>query len=94
MTLGDGLKILLISHEFTEDCSNWFKTSVQISRELQDLGLPKIISPQDNNHLVQLPSPLEVREALCTIDSNKTPSLDEFGTGFFQNYWNIFLKMI
>jgi len=34
----------------------------------------------------------EVKNALFSIDSNKTPGPDGFGAGFFKNYWNIVTK--
>ena len=47
----------------------------------------------DNQTLIKPPTLKEIRTALFSIDSNKTPGPDGFGAGFFKTYWHI-LKVI
>ena len=51
-----------------------------------------MISDLDNNELIKLPNLEEVKTALFSIDSNKIPGSDDFGAGFFKNYWKIIKK--
>jgi len=43
----------------------------------------------DNQTLIKLPTLEEVRTALFSMESNKTPRCDGFGAGFFKTYWSI-----
>jgi len=43
----------------------------------------------DNLDLIRLPDLHEIKQALFSIDSIKTPGPNGFGAGFFKQYWNI-----
>ena len=60
-----------------------------ITRVLPDLGLQTRVSDLDKKELIKLPSLEEVKNALFSIDSNKTPGSDGFGAGFFKTYWHL-----
>ena len=79
----------MIVDQFVTDYSNRFKSAHNTSRVLPELGLPKLLSKLDNQELIKLPNLEEVKIALFSIDSKKTPGPDGFGVGFFKNYWHI-----
>jgi len=53
---------------------------------LPNLGLSKLILDLDNNELIKLPNLEEIKNALFSIDSNKTLGPNAFGAGLFKNY--------
>ena len=94
MKLGDDCGIWIEDHKmimykFISDYIQRFKSTHNKVRVLPNLGLSKLISDLDNNELIKLPNLEEVKTALFSIDSNKTPGSDGFGAGFFKNYWKI-----
>ena len=56
------------------------------------MGLPEIIIDENNSNLTKPPTLEEVKDALFSIDSIKTPGPDGFGAGFFKNYWHVIKK--
>ena len=66
-----------------------FKSSYQGARPLPYLGLAKLVTDDDNRSLIRMPTLDEIKQALFSIDANKTPGPDGFSAGFFQTYWNI-----
>jgi len=44
------------------------------------------VSQYDNQLLIRIPDTNEIKDALFSIDANKTPGPDGFGAGFFQFY--------
>ena len=81
-----------IANKFVEDFSKRLKSSHTGQRTLTHLGLPRLITDLENRELIRLPTLEEVKIALFSIDSNKTPGPDGFGAGFFKTYWNIIKK--
>ena len=92
MKLGDDCGIWIDDHKmiaekFISDYAQRFKSMHNNVRVLPNLGLSKVISDLDNNELIKFLNLEEVKNALFSIDSNKTPGSDGFGVGFFKNYW-------
>jgi len=54
---------------------------------LAGVNIPTCISQADNLMLIKIPSISEIKDALFSIEANKTPGPDGFGAGFFQHYW-------
>ena len=48
-----------------------------------------MITDSDNIQLLKLPDFHEIKDALFSIESNKTPGSDGFGAGFFRQYWSL-----
>ena len=69
------------------DFSQRFTPGVSTRRVIPHLGLPKVISAQENQDLIKPPTLMEFRNALFSIDSNRTPGPDVFGADFFKTYW-------
>jgi len=63
----------MIAEKFISDYKQRFKSTHHNARVLPNLGLLKLISDLDNNELIKLPNLEEVKTALFSIDSNKTP---------------------
>ena len=47
-----------------------------------------MISEEENNTLISVPSTQEIREALFSIHADKAPGPDGFSAGFFQTHWS------
>ena len=82
----------LIVDKFIADYTQRFTLGKSTRRIIPDLGIPKLISDIDNNNLIKLPNLEEVRIAVFSVDSNKTPGPDGFGASFFKNYCHIIKK--
>ena len=72
---------------FVNDFKLRFKSSLGPSSMMVDL--PKIVSLDDNMNLMKPVENHEIKEAVFQIDKFKAPSLNRFGTAFFQDYWHI-----
>ena len=81
-----------IADKFTADFSKRFKSSHNDQCTLAHLGLPSLILDLETRELIRLSNLEEVKTALFSIDSNKTPGPDGFGAAFFKTYWNIIKK--
>ena len=81
----------LIVDKFITDFNQRY-LSTHRNLRLPDLGLSKLITDSDNDELIKPPNIEDIRAALFSIDSFKTPGLDGFGAGFFKNYWHIIKK--
>ena len=68
-------------------------TIIQLSKSLLHLIRQKIattIRPtQHRLKFIRLPDLEEIKQALFSVDSNKTLTPDGFGVGFFKRHWNI-----
>jgi len=71
-----------IADKLTTDFSKRFKSSHNDQRTLAHLGLPSLILDIENRELIRLPNLEEVKNALFSIESNKTPRPDRFREGF------------
>lgn len=69
-----------------------FKSAHSSQRTLPNVGVTNLISDHKNSELIRLPNLEEVKQVVFSIDSNKTPGSDGFGSGFFKNYWHIIKK--
>jgi len=76
-----------IAGKFISNYKQQFKAVHNSSRNLAGMNIPTCISHSDNQTLIKIPNISEIKEALFSIDVNKTPRLDGFGVGFFQHYW-------
>lgn len=50
-------------------------------------ALKPMIKEADNNKLIEIPSPQEIREAMFSIHADKAPGPDGFSASFFQAHW-------
>ena len=82
----------LIVDKFILDYTQWFRSGKSTRKIVPNLG-PKLISDIDNNDFIKLPNLEKVRIALFSMNSNKTPGFDDFGAGFFKNYWHIIKRI-
>lgn len=51
-------------------------------------ALQPIISREDNDSLVAIPSALEIKEAVFAINGNNAPWPDGFNASFYHTHWN------
>lgn len=79
----------VIRNKFVLDYIECFKSIHRMPRTFPDLGIPTLVSQQENEHLTQLPIAAEIKKAVFDINSNKTPGPDGFNAGFFQHYWDL-----
>jgi len=78
-----------IKQKFLTDFTNRFKIAQTTPQTFPHLGLPKLITNQDNDMLTAPPTAAEIKTAVFDINPNKTPGPDGFGAGFFQKYWQL-----
>jgi hypothetical protein len=50
---------------------------------------PPIISVEDNQYLISIPTEEKVFEVLSSLDSSKAPGPDGFTTLFYKKYWSV-----
>ena len=62
---------------------------INTRRTLPSLGWPRLISDIDNSDLIHLPNLKEVKQAIYSIDFNRTSGPNGFGVGFFKHYQKI-----
>ena len=79
----------LIADKLVTDFTARFRSSGGSFARLIDIPLETRITDCDNNSLLRIPNREEVKQALFSIDSTKTPGPDGFGAGFFKKYWDI-----
>ena len=53
-----------------------------------------LVSPEDNNSLVQPIQDSEIKEEVSQMDKYKTPGPDSFSAAFFQDYCHIVRKEV
>ena len=82
----------MIANKFISDYTHWFMSTHNNRRALSELRLLKRVVDLDNEELTKPPNLEEVRTALFSINSIKTPRPDGFGSGFFKTYWHIIKK--
>ncbi|CAA0810710.1 Unknown protein, partial [Striga hermonthica] len=51
--------------------------------------LPQVISEEDNNNLIAKVEESEIKEALFSLNPDKSPGSDGMSPKFFQTYWDI-----
>ena len=78
-----------IAEKFLSDFTLRYKSDHQGHHSLPSLGLPKLITDSENVILTGIPDLQEIKNALFSIDDNKTPGSDGFGAGFFKKNWHI-----
>ena len=71
----------VIANKFILDYSKRFKFTHNANRTIPNLGLAKLISDTENSELIRLPDMEEIKQALFSIESNKTSGPDGFGAG-------------
>ena len=81
-----------IAQHFISDYAARFKSPYQGLRPLPCLDLTHLVSDEDNSTLICMPTLDEIKQALFSIEPNKTPGPDGFGAGFFSKIleyrWN------
>jgi len=78
-----------IADKFVYDYTNRFLSNGQWGTTLPDPQLCIRISDSDNLSLIKIPNMMEVKSALFSIDSSKTPGPDGFRARFFKQYWEV-----
>ena len=76
-----------IAGKFISDYNQQFKAAHNAAWVLTGINMPTGMSQADNLMLIKIPNISEIKDALFSIDTNKTPAPDRFGVGFFQHYW-------
>ncbi|KAG8367512.1 hypothetical protein BUALT_Bualt16G0079600 [Buddleja alternifolia] len=51
--------------------------------------IPNLVTNEDNENLLSIPSPLEIKQVVFSMSSNKTPGSDRMSPSFFKSYWSI-----
>ena len=75
-----------IADKFVHDYPNRFLSNGQWGTVMPGPQLCTGISNSDNLSLIKIPEMMEVKSALFSIESSKTPRPDGFGAGFFKQY--------
>ena len=73
-----------ITEKFVHDYTNRFLSNGHGSTVMPDPQSCTRISDSDNSSLIKILDMMEVKSALLSIDSSKTPGADGFGVGFFK----------
>ena len=79
----------LIAAKLVTDFTTRFSSNVRINRRFPEIPLETRVTASENVALLRVPTREEVKQALFSIDSTKTPGPDGYGAGFFKKYWNI-----
>jgi len=74
-----------LQQKFPDDYINGFKSIVPNTREIPNLGLPQIVTKEDNLLLVQPITLQELKTAVWGIDPHKTPGSDGLAPVSFRN---------
>ena len=54
-----------------------------------------LVSTQNNHGLVQIPSSIEIKKAIFSLDPNSALGLDGFPSSFYQDFWDlVFVDMV
>lgn len=56
--------------------------------EIINLALEPKVTPEENEQLIKIPSPEEIRNAVFSIHADKAPGPDGFSAGFFHSNWD------
>ncbi|MCI51850.1 RNA-directed DNA polymerase (Reverse transcriptase) [Trifolium medium] len=51
--------------------------------------IPHLVSPEDNNALISVPSAEEIKTAVFDMNGDGAPGPDGFGGHFYQHFWNV-----
>jgi len=78
-----------IAEKLVADFARRFTTNCGVNTRLHDLQTQAQVMPSDNIALLRVPNRDEIKQALFSIDSTKTPAPDGYGAGFFKKFWNI-----
>ena len=78
-----------IADKLVTDYTARFSTNFGASKRLHDIPVEAKVTASENVPLLRVPTREEVKQALFSIDSTKTPGSDGYGAGFFKKYWNI-----
>ena len=78
-----------IVDKLVADYTARFSTNFGENRRLHDTQLEAKVTTSENITLLQVPTREEIKQALFSIDSIKTPGPDGYDAGFFKKYWDI-----
>ena len=82
-------QVPIIAQKFVTDFTAQFTSEHCSPRNLPPLGLPTLLTDINNQSLIALLDPEDVRFAFFSMDSNKTPGPNGFGPGFFKTFWPV-----
>lgn len=66
--------------------------NVCLDNGLVESVIPSLVFETDNNFLTNVPTMVEVKEAVFSLDRNSAPGLDGFGGSFYHTFWDIIGK--
>ena len=78
-----------IATKFVHDYTNRFLSGNNGATAMPGLILDPAVSDVENLSLISIPDMSEVKSALFSVDSSKTPGPYGFGAGFFRQYWDV-----
>jgi len=78
-----------IAAKFVHDYTNRFLSKGHGESVMPNPMLETEISDVDNLSLIIIPDMQEVKSALFSVDSSKTPGPNGFGARFFKQYWDV-----
>lgn len=85
-----------IAQHFIEKFTHLFtlETNMEMdTRSLNDLIAP-CITTLENEELMEIPQPEEIRDYVWSMHPLKSPGLDDFPRSFYRNYWEIIRKHV
>ncbi|GAU50362.1 hypothetical protein TSUD_409350 [Trifolium subterraneum] len=74
---------------FTADCKKDTSMPHCCANSMIQDRIPSLVSPEDNNSLIAVPSDSEIKIAVFDMNGNGAPGPDRFGGHFYQQFWDI-----
>jgi hypothetical protein len=93
-SLQDGETVITNQEQISEHVVNYYKNLVSTNIVLQDSRLaeeviPNLVTEEVNALLTVLPSHIEIKADVFSLNKDSAPGPDGFGAFFFQHYWDI-----
>lgn len=67
---------------------NLFASAETNSADTVNYALDPVITEEDNDRLIRIPTPLEVQKAAFSIHADKAPGMDGFSASFLHANWS------
>jgi hypothetical protein len=80
---------LISNHIVNHFTSLFYDNNSTLDNGLVEETIPKLINESTNHLLTMLPSALEIKNAVFSMNKDGAPGPDGFGAFFFQTYWEI-----
>jgi hypothetical protein len=80
---------LISNHIVNHFTSLFYDNNSTLDNGLVEETIPKLINESTNHFLTMLPSALEIKNAVFSMNKDGAPGPDGFGAFFFQTYWEI-----